>query len=242
MDLVREATVGDSDFGAVRSRFSAWIKVSLSIFLVIGGLLLNEIPWYSFPSRANDPWFPIVSFFLTVTGAAYLLDGLLQMSGRSGIIRAHVSGLRTQMVILSVVWLISIPSTAAFGVFYAGMRFMQTGADRTGQCEGLYHVAGLTGLIPKSVVSPSKPAIGCGSERYGMFLSQYNNVTIFGVNDKVEQDRILNALSDYRVSDRISPIRVSFYEKENWSVSTLPSGVVLQTRLPEKLVRVATVR
>jgi hypothetical protein len=135
--------------------------------------------------------------------------------------------------------LFSIPA-AAYGLLFLVVQFMQTGADRAGQCEGMERAAAMSGLIPESVVFPSQPAIGCGNERYGIFFSLYNDVTIWGVTNRIDQDRILRILSEYKESKHTLPIRVSFYEKENWKIQAFPRGSEGE-RGPEKLIRVTTV-
>lgn len=241
INSVRDAAALMSGIGRATIKSRNWMVV-WPILLLLAGFVLNELPWYYFPSQLMDPWFPVVSVFLVVTGAACLVDGLLRLTGQSGLFRVSPSTSRPLRVILSIVWLVSVPSTAAYGVFYAGMRFMQSGSDRTGQCEGLNQVVALSELVPKFVLDPSRPAVGCGTWRFGMFFSPYNNITTYGITSRVDQDRILKTLSDYRASTPVLPIRVSFYEKENWSVQKFPSGASLQTRGPEKLLRVATVR
>ncbi len=230
-------------------------KIWLGTLTCLAGLLLNEIPWYRSFGKWVDLLLPIVAFFLAVTGVTWLLTGLLRRSYTRELSQLDSHALNISLLptvavpaaetrerrrVFFPVSLLSVPLTVVFGLFYFGMQFIQSGADGIGQCDGLNQAAAATGVIPESVVFHSRPAVGCGNERYGMFLSFYNNMTVYGVTNPADQDRILQTLAEYSEQAHTLPIRLSFYEKENWTDHPGKNGGGWGERGPEKLIRVAT--
>jgi hypothetical protein len=67
--------------------------------------------------------------------------------------------------------LISVPMTILFVPFYVGVQFVQTGADRFGECTSLRQTAAASGVVPSSLSVPGQPAVFCSVEKRGMFLS-----------------------------------------------------------------------
>jgi hypothetical protein len=176
---------------------------------------------------------PTVAFFLTSTGLILFLVALVRRSIHGNLLRD-----------LSLVLLISIPLAALYGVSYLGMQFLQTGADILGDCNGLMQAANNSGDIPRSVSVPGKPAVGCAVERYGMFLSFYNDLIVWGVTSRTAQDRVLENVANYRRDVSTHPVRIGFYESENWRplrVDATGKGWGGQ-RGPEKLIRIVTLR
>ena len=237
-------------------RASRWTKVWTGLLVLIGGLLLNQLPWYHSIGIWPDLLTPIVAFFLTVTGAAWCVVGLLRVSRERdlGELSSDTLGIspkapetatkinpRTRPRRFFPMSILSVPLTVVFGLFYLGMLLLQTGADRTGQCQGLTQAAAETGVIPQSSAFPPGPAVGCGSGRYGMFFSFYNDVTVWGVDDYVKQDQVLQSLSDYQKQNHTLPMRVSFFDKENWTEHPGKNGAVFGQRGPEKLIRIAKI-
>ncbi len=75
-----------------------------------------------------------------------------------------------------------------------------------------------------------------------MFLSAYNDLSVYGVTKTADQNRLIKSLADYREQVHTSPILVSFYEKENWTERRSKNGAVWGKRGPERLLRVVTLR
>ena len=48
-----------------------------------------------------------------------------------------------------------------------------------------------------SVTTLNMHGVGCSVERYGMFLSSYNDVLIYGITNRAAQDQVLEKLSAY---------------------------------------------
>jgi hypothetical protein len=222
-------------------------KMRWATFGVLTGLLLNYIlEHHSFlPLGVLSPrlylggWLdslllPTVAFFLASTGIILFLVALARRSIHGNLLRD-----------LFLAVLISIPLTGLYGVFYFGMQFLQSGSDVLGECSGLDQAAANSGDIPDSVSTPGRPSVGCAVERYGMFLSFYNDLIVHGVTNRTAQDRILGNLVKYRRQVSTHPVRVGFYESENWTprhVDSTGKGWGGGERGPEKLIRIVTLR
>lgn len=234
---------------------SRWTKVWTGLLLLLGGVLLNQVPWYHSIGAWPDLLIPIGAFFIAATGVIFCLIGLARIVREREFVRhgsttlgispfsaeqttPTKSGRRRRFSF--PVSILPVPLTVLFGLFYLGTQFTQTGADRTGQCQGLIQVFAGTGLVPQSAALAGRPAVGCGSERYGMFLTLYNSVSIRGIADHEKQDQLLRKLSNYQKQNHILPMRVFFYDKENWIEHSGKNGVAWGQRGREKLIRVAT--
>jgi hypothetical protein len=231
---------------AEQKRFSKRLETSISACLFVAGLLVNYIAErHSFmPLGAHSPesawggWLdvfvPVVAFYLGSTGL--VLFGLaLQGRPTTGEFR---SGFVQSLPI-------SLPLTALYAIFFLGMQFFATGADRLGECPGLVRAAINSGEITEQFrYAPHGPAVGCGNQRYGMFLSTYNHVSMDGVTEWEAQEHVLRNLADYRKEFDTHPIRVMFYEKENWIASPIDKeskGGGLRWG-PRNLLRVVTLK
>jgi hypothetical protein len=74
-----------------------------------------------------------------------------------------------------------------------------------------------------------------------MFLSYYNTVGVHGVTEATAQQRIVDNLTAYHRRSHTHPVRVMFYEKENWTVQQRKNGVVSGFGGPEQLIRVVNI-
>jgi hypothetical protein len=169
---------------------------------------------------------PVLCFFLFSVGIVLSLGGF----GRAPIKR-----------LLLYAFCVAFPLTIIYSTFYVGMQFIQTGADRLGECQGLDSAVIASNVIPVSLALPGRAAEGCGVQRRGLFLSFYNSLTVWGVLDPADQQKILDSLAEYRHRTHGHPIRVMFFEKENWTVQQGKHGPGMGRRGPEKLIRVANI-
>jgi hypothetical protein len=180
-----------------------------------------------YPISWADVFYPPVCVFLSLTGIVFVVGGAI--SGAS--IRR----------LLRHTFAIVIPLTILYTLFSFAMQFIQTGADRLGECPGLDQAASAPNVIPESKVTPGRPAVGCGVERRGIFLTYYNDIFVYGVTDAAEQQRVLDGIVEQFRQAHTHPVQVSFYEKENWSVRKLENGRTLGSRGPQKLIRIVNI-
>jgi uncharacterized membrane protein HdeD (DUF308 family) len=230
---------------------SRWGELWPGLFLLVAGVVLNQVPWYHSIGAWLDLLTPLVAFFIAVTGLIWCVIALFHWSRERHRVERSLSPLglstarrpavtiagmqrRTFFWILILAGILSV----VFGLFYLAMQFVQTGADRTGQCGAFIQAADETGLIPKSIALAGRPAMGCGTERYGMLLSPYNDLSVWGVIDRKKQDQILHALSTFQRQNHTLPMRVSFFENENWTEHPDKNGGGWGVRGQEKLIRV----
>ena len=153
----------------------------------------------------GDFVFPMIAIWLTSSGAVLLIVSLVPR--------------RTQRafgVDLFLALLISAPLTLFYGTYFMTVQFFQTGSDSYGDCSGLENIAASETEIPASLSMPGRPAVGCRVERYGMFLWPFNSLTIYGVTQPAAQKGIVESIRKYRRDQNIFPVRIMFYEKENW--------------------------
>jgi hypothetical protein len=219
--------------------------VLLGALLIVAGLSVNYVlehhiflkPGMLSPGGYLGSWpdvyLPSLAFLLTVSGAILLGFGL----------KRHISRGTSKWRFLPA-FLVAILLTIPYCAFYLGMQFISTGADRLGECAGLVQAANGSHDVPDSQSFPGEPAVGCALERYGMFLSYYNDLAVFGVTDSSAQTRVLQDLSDYREKFHTRPMHVAFYEKQN----VMPLRFDKQGKSwgwqagPAQLLRLATLR
>jgi hypothetical protein len=207
------------------------------LVLLAGGLALNYMfernsilrIWQNsaYAVSALDGLYPLLCFFLSLTGVVLAIGGAMS--------RTTIRQLRPY--VLTIV----IPLTVLYALFSFGIQFVATGADRLGECPGLDQAAASSNVIPESKVTPGRPAVGCGVERRGIFLSYYNDVAVFGVTDAAGQQRVLDEVAGQFRQAHTHPVQVMFFEKENWSVRKLENGRTLGSRGPQKLIRVVNI-
>ena len=108
----------------------------------------------------------------------------------------------------------AIPLTVLYSLFFFAMQFIQTGADRLGECAGLDQAASSSRVIPMSNVMPGYAAVGCGVERRGIFLAFYNDMYVYGVTDTAAQEQVLESMAEHYRQARTHPVRVMFTKKK----------------------------
>jgi hypothetical protein len=201
-------------FDTVVVQKSNMATVGTGLLLLAAGLILNYVfERHSF--YVGDLLYPAFCLLLSLAGVFIAIGGAARASVRR---------------VLPYAYATVFPLTILYFVFYCGMMFLQTGADRLGECPGLDQAATSTNVIPESKSRPGLPAIGCGVERRGMFLSYYNTVGVYGVTETVAQQHVLDSLSEYYRREHTHPIQVRFYEKENWTTRQGRNGVALGFR------------
>ncbi len=174
-----------------------------------------------YPVSWSDVFYPPLCVFLATTGVLLLVGGAMRR--------------------FWVAFGMAIPLTVLYSLFFFAMQFIQTGADRLGECPGLDQAASSSHVIPMSKVRPGYAAVGCGVERRGIFLAFYNDMSVYGVTDTTAQEHVLESIAEHYRQAHTHPVRVMFYEQENWSVRQGKNGATFGSRGPEKLIRVASV-
>ncbi len=210
--------------------------ILVGLLLLVSGPVLNYLLerhnifklWEnsSYPISWADLFYPPLCVFLSLTGFAFVISG----GGTTG--PSYRRTLRRAFV---------IPLTVLYTLSIFAMQFMQTGADRLGECPGLNQAAPASNVIPMSELRPDYPAVGCAVERRGIFLSYYNYLWVYGVTDAAAQQRVLDGISEHFRQAHTHPVQVMFYDKENWSVRQLENGRTAISGRPSKLLRVVNI-
>ncbi len=222
---------------ATNGQHSIRNPLPIGLLLLAGGLGLNYLferhnvfkIWENspYPLSWADAFYPPFCVFLSLTGVVLVIGAAMSYT-----------------TILKLLWhalAIALPLTILHTLFTFGVQFVASGADRLGECTGFDQAAASSNVIPESKVRPGQPAAGCAVERRGMFLSYYNDVFVYGVTDKAEQQRVLDAVAEHFRQAHTHPVQVTFYEKENWSVRKLENGRTLGSRGPQKLIRIVNI-
>jgi hypothetical protein len=218
-------------------RHSNGKSLLVGLLLFAGGLGLNYLLerhnvfklWENspYPISWADAFYPPLCVFLALTGIITSVGGAI----------SHATTRR----LLRRAFTIAVPLTILHTLFTFGVQFVSTGADRSGECPGLDQAAANSNVIPESKITPGRPAVGCGGERRGIFLSYYNNLGVFGVTDAAAQQRVLDEVAEQLRQAHTHPVQVMFYESENWSVRKLENGRTFGSRGPRKLIRVVNI-
>jgi hypothetical protein len=79
-------------------------------------------------------------------------------------------------------------------------------------------VATVYAFTHNSLSQPARAPVfaAVGSKR---ILSRPTEITVYDVQDRVEQDRIAEALKQFSMRRKLKPFRVCFYDHENWQLS-----------------------
>jgi hypothetical protein len=210
--------------------------IKMGLLLLVSGPTLNYLLerhnifklWEnSTPVSWADLLYPPLCVFLSLTGMTLVVGGAT--SGTS-----TRQPLRRALVVV-------ITLTTLYTLFTFAVQFMQTGADRLGECPGLNQAASASNVIPESKLRQGHPAVGCAVERRGIFLSYYNYLWVYGVTDAAAQQRVLDGIAEHFRQAHTHPVQVMFYDKENWSVRQLENGRTAISGLPSKLIRVVNI-
>jgi len=228
-----------------QKRFWRRPETSISPCLLVAGLLVNYVAEkHSFiPLGVHPPgntwgglpdlFVPVAAFYLTLAGLILFVFAL----------RARQAfGKLSEGLMISL--LTSVPLTILYATFFFGMQWIASGTDRLGECPGLDAAATASHEIAQSLAVPGHTDVGCSVQRYGMFLASYNEISIYGAVDPDAQEHVLKNLSDYHKAADTHPIRVVFYEKENWGPLLVDKDGKGWggKRGPENIIRVVTIR
>jgi hypothetical protein len=204
--------------------------------LLVGGIVLDFVleRYNVFKLLENSPYpiswadvfYPPVYVLLCLTGILLSLGGPFHRNTTWGSL-----GYSTAM---------ALPLTVLYTIFFVAIQFVATGADRLGECPGLDQAATKSGVIPESQWR-GQAAVGCGVERRGMFLSYYNDMTVYGVTDTEAQQSVLDEVAKQQREAHTHAMQVSFFEKENVSTRKESNGVIFQKAAPVKLIRVVNI-
>jgi hypothetical protein len=210
--------------------------IIIGVLLLASGLILNYLfeghnffkIWENsgYSISWADFFYPPLCVFLSLTGIVLIALAILRTTIRRVFLYAFA---------------IAFPLTILYTLFAFAMQFIQTGADRIGECHGLYQAAASSNVIPESQWRPGRPALGCEVQRRGMFLSYYNSVGVHGVTDKAAQQQILDRVAEHFRQAHTHPVQVMFYEKEIWSVRHGKNGVTFGSGSPSRLIRVVNI-
>lgn len=218
----------------------------LGVFLICCGFLVNYLsesraflnPGPVTPGSDVGTWpdiiLPNLAFFLVISGVVLFAIG----------VKRYVLPGSSQWRFWPA-FLVAILLTVPYGASYLATQFIASGNDQLGECPGLVQSVASSGVVTERFVQPPRGlAISCGNYKYGMFLSTFNDISIYGVTSFAAQERVLKVLRAYRRKTYTHPLHVAFYKKENWSPLRLdtagrPWG---GQRGPEDLLRVVTLR
>ncbi len=192
------------------------------VVLVATGLVLNWADVRYDLASSLDWLLPVVAVALIVMGAGALLHAVWRKGRR---------------------WIVGVCVLAflAYLLPYLGWVALDPAFWDEG-CEEPIHTVINLHVAPPSVSQPGRPAVFGGAGAYGIFHDRQCVVGMYGVTERPKQEAVLAALRDYHRLQPGRPIRVRFYEKENWRVTQYSNGVEGGDRGPEKLIRVGVVR
>jgi hypothetical protein len=219
-----------------------------ALFL-FAGLLIN----YLVEHRALGIWLglllSVAAFWLTLTGLAIGVIQLIHFLKSHSVVDVTLSRQSTGSGSVHasprpfLVMGAAVPAAVLYGLLCVGIGFTDSGVGAFADCEGLRGAAASSGNVPESLSVPGGPAVSCQTGLFGMFLTRYDVLNVYGVTASATQGRVLQNLENYRRTSHTKPIRVEFYEKENWtSWHNEKNGASGGRRGPERLIREAVVK
>jgi hypothetical protein len=228
---MRENGKIDRMIGTIASRsHSNRDSVMVGALLLLGGLVINYMferhnafaVWVNsaYPVSWMDLLYPPLCVFLCLMGIVFAVGGMISRS-------------MTSRRLAQYGFAIAIPLTILYTIFAFAIQFMQTGADRLGECAGLEQAAISSRVIPDLRGRSRHPAVGCGIDRRGIFLSLFNNMRVYDVTDAASQQRVLDEIAAHSRNAHTHPVQVMFYENEN--------GATFGVVGPNRLIRVVNI-
>lgn len=212
-----------------------------ALFL-FAGLLLNYFVERSALGPSPGLLLSIVAFWLTLTGLSVGVVQLIHFLKSRSVVSGKSKSVRMSPRPILVMGLV-IPIAVLYGLLYVGIEFVDSGGGAFGDCQGLQAAAASSGDAPESLSRPGNPAVFCATGLFGMFLTRYDILSVYGVTAPVAQARVLGNLKSFRRASNTKPVRVEFYEKENWtSWHNEKNGASGGKRGPEKLIREVVIR
>jgi hypothetical protein len=113
-----------------------------------------------------------------------------------------------------------------------------TSADDLLECKAITRAAESHQGSLQSTSSSGRGAMYCDAGVDLPFLIKYDRVTVYGVTDTADEDRILLTLKSLRQQFRARRILVAFYKTENWQTRSDPkTGNKVGYRGPETIIR-----
>jgi hypothetical protein len=112
------------------------------------------------------------------------------------------------------------------------------------ECEALESAVLEKHSVPQAALEPGRSgkAIYCGIVQTNPFLIDLRtHITLYGVVEPSEQDRILATVRDAR-GPRYKPVRIDFFAKEVWETSERDGRVLASRRGQETLLRSEVIR
>jgi hypothetical protein len=161
------------------------ITVRVAALLLVLGIFVDYVGQQRDFGKWPDLFLPSVALLFVSTGVVLFFFGLGASAGRRGLHKSLMKAL-----------LISVPLCSVHAIFYAVLKMSETGADRSGRCSQIIDIANATEVIPESPVFPGRAALGCSNVRHGMFFMPYYIVSVYGVTDRADQERVLQGLSN----------------------------------------------
>jgi hypothetical protein len=203
------------------------VRVIRACSLIAGGLILNYILKHFSFGHWPDALIPTLVVVLVTTGVVQVTCEATGFEGSCLLLSLFLSG-GLGLAYASI--------SLSFQTFEMGTRLVE-------DCPGLISAAASPGEVPQSQSSLPEvdPAAYCMAARVGALLEPYAYLEVYGVTSRAAENRILSKISAYRDANHRQPVRVEFYEKENWIMwKNDKTGASGGMRGPERLIRVAT--
>jgi hypothetical protein len=137
--------------------------------------------------------------------------------------------------------LLAFGLTLAFVAVAVVREITEPAQGYAGNCAVLIDTVASTGVVPVSIVEPPRRAVSCSTAQHGVLLRQFNQIDVWGVVSRHQQQTVLDSLRRTRSSEHTAPIHVSFWEKENWGECPPPNSQGAHCRGPELMIRDAIV-
>lgn len=195
-----------------------------------GGILVAAGLWVGtwLPPRLPSAWWDVLC---SCGGFTAMVAGLL--------ITVQAIAPKTSSRLLRTIFGVLIGAYAA--LYLLTIVSMSFSSGDWGHFEDLSQAAIRTNLIPQSVSQPNRPAVFCEIMRYGIFRNRYQVMLIYGV-PRDAQDLILASIRSAQLRLSAEPVRVMFYERENWRTwHNEADGASGGSRGPETLDRVTVI-
>jgi hypothetical protein len=143
---------------------------------------------------------------------------------------------KTKLRIRRFIRVLVVVFCLAYG--YAFLISTMTDSYDLDECKALADLVESSQPIPESISVPGHPALGCNVEIRGLLFRRFDHVRVYGVIDAGKQDSIFLTLQKARQQNKIKPVLLEFYDRENWRTWSNPAtGNSGGDRGPETAIR-----
>jgi hypothetical protein len=147
----------------------------------------------------------------------------------------------TILILVAVVFTVAVTGYTKRGVIgWVAVAYLH-GIPRASEADEASGIARFVAdnyhFVDKSRPMPDRPPIFCRPGGTGFLGQTPHTVVVYTITNRVEQEKIITLISEYRAQKNLRHVRVQFYREENWRTWVSKDGSRGGSRGKEDLIR-----